>query len=417
MSTASPTSSGESSRRGSGTDVSGGKVKRFLNGWTKEQENLMAQWADIASCYRWLHDRSEKKYSRLSMTISIPVIILSTLTGAANFAVGSFIPPDDTTMKNYVSAALGGLSIGAGILTTLGNFFQYAQKSESNRVAGIAWGKFQRLVSVELAINPTDRLDAMDFLQICRQDLDRLIEQSPPISDDVIKLFEAEFKEIPNLKMPDICHGIEHTRIFDSSKSRLSQIAADATLHLRYKKNILAKSVIPDIDRHVEKELNSRIESRIRELLPAPVVPDKENAEAATKLAGMEKNWRRLLTSRRNLLDTGAQGSLNTSKREIKINLNDPRPEDIRINIVGSDGSMPRTPGAARSVTSRLGSRTGSVASSVSRAQSAAQSAAQSVAQSAAQSLPASVASRLSNQKGQPTEIVTSLPPDTMSMD
>ena len=33
------------------------KPKRFMNGWSKEQERLMAEWSDIASCYRWLHDQ------------------------------------------------------------------------------------------------------------------------------------------------------------------------------------------------------------------------------------------------------------------------------------------------------------------------------------------------------------------------
>lgn len=358
MSTSSPTSSGESSRRGS-TDISGGKVKRFMNGWTKEQEHLMAQWADVASCYRWLHDRSEKKYSRLSMAISIPVIILSTVTGAANFAVGSFIPPNDESTKNYVSAGLGAVSIGAGILTTLGNFFQYAQKSESNRVAGIAWGKFQRLVSVELAINPNDRLDAMDFLKICRQDLDRLIEQSPPISDDIIKMFEAEFKSTPNLKMPDICHGIEHTQIFNSSKARLAQIAADATLHLRYKKNILAKSVLPDIDRRVEEHISTRIDARIKELMtspaPTPTTPPVDET-VSSRIVGLEHNWRRLLTSRRNILEEAS-----AEKKEIPIRFGDTRPEDIRINIVGTDGSLPKTPSGrsrAESIHSSASART-----------------------------------------------------------
>ena len=348
-----PATSNESSRRGSVSDVSGGKVKRFLNGWTKEQEHLMAQWADVASCYRWLHDRAEKKYTRLSMLISIPVIVLSTLTGAANFAVGSFIPPDDTSMKNYVSAGLGGVSIAAGILTTLGNFFQYAQKSESNRVAGIAWGKFQRLVAVELAINPNDRLDAMDFLKICRQDLDRLIEQSPPISDDVIKMFEEEFKEVPNLKMPDICHGIAHTQVFNSSKTRLAQIAADATLHLRYKKNIRATSVLPNIDKKIEDELAGRIEARIRELLPQ--TPEK-TVETVSRTVGIERNWRRLLSSKRDILEP-AQPS------DTRIVLKETRPDDIRINIVGTDGSLPKTPASPRS---RAKSRGSSVISSVS---------------------------------------------------
>ena len=30
--------------------------------WTKEQENLLAEWSEKASAYRWLHSRSEKRY-------------------------------------------------------------------------------------------------------------------------------------------------------------------------------------------------------------------------------------------------------------------------------------------------------------------------------------------------------------------
>ena len=316
------------SRRNSATaDVSGNKPKKFLNGWTKEQEKLMAEWTDIAACYRWLHDRAEKKYYKLNLAISIPVIILSTLTGAANFAVGSFIPAGDDAVKGYVSAGLGGVSIFAGILTTLGNFFQYAQKSESNRVSSIAWGKFNRLLKVELAINPLDRIEAMDFLKICRQDLDRLIEQAPQIPDDIIKDFERVFKTIPNLTFPDICHnGIQHTAIFDSSKARLGQIAADAVLHLRYKKNILANSVIPDIDRKIDQELNTKIEKRIKELLPA--APKKEQLidedEMTSIVTHLETDWRRLLVNR-------------------KIHHNTPgssTPEEVRLNIVGQDGPI-----------------------------------------------------------------------------
>ena len=76
----SPKSSGTHTPR----DLSGNKVRRFQNGWTKEQEVLLAKWSDYASCYRWLHDRTEKKLSNYNNVISIPVIILSTLTGSAS---------------------------------------------------------------------------------------------------------------------------------------------------------------------------------------------------------------------------------------------------------------------------------------------------------------------------------------------
>ena len=283
-----------SSRRSS-VDVSGVKVKKFMNGWTKEQEVLMAEWSDIAACYRWLHDKAEKKFTASNMRITIPVIILSTLTGAANFAVGSIVPPDNRVAQQYVGVSLGAISIFAGILTTLGNFFQYAQKSESHRVCSIAWGKFQRLVQVELAINPMDRIEAMDFLSICRQDLDRLIEQSPGIPDDIIKLFGTEFEDIDGLKRPDICHGIEHTRIFDASKARLAKVAADAMLHLRYKKNILSQAVIPELEKKIQDELSTRLENRIKELMHPVVESD------TTSIVNLETDWRALLVKKRHL--------------------------------------------------------------------------------------------------------------------
>jgi hypothetical protein len=147
------------------------------------------------------------------MLITVPVIILSTLTGSANFVINGLV--DNTTnSQSYAQIGIGSVSIFIGILTTLGNFFRFAQNSESNRVASISWGKFQRQIAVELALHPKDRIDCMDFLKITRAELDRLIEQSPPIPRSIIQEFEKEFSSVPKLKRPDIAHGIDHTRIY-----------------------------------------------------------------------------------------------------------------------------------------------------------------------------------------------------------
>jgi hypothetical protein len=246
-------------RSRSNSDVSGNPIRKFNNGWTKQQETLMAEWADKAGCYRWLHDRCEKKYSLMNMWITIPVIILSTLTGTANFALDGFIPPEDENMKKYAQAAIGGVSIFAGILTTLGNFLRFAQGSESHRVAGIAWGKFQRQIAVELAIAPKDRIDCMDFLKICRAELDRLIEQSPPVPDDVINEFKKEFDDKPNVKKPEICDGMEHTSIFDNRDTILKQISAEAALVLMHKKKMLRDEIVPDLGKLIKKEVDQKV--------------------------------------------------------------------------------------------------------------------------------------------------------------
>jgi hypothetical protein len=62
------------------------KEKRFLNGWSREQEVLMAEWSDLAMCYRWLHDKSEKHFHSKTTWINLPVIILSTLGGTLVFS-------------------------------------------------------------------------------------------------------------------------------------------------------------------------------------------------------------------------------------------------------------------------------------------------------------------------------------------
>jgi hypothetical protein len=366
------TPSPNGSRRGSvsagGGDLSGNSSKKFLNGWTPEQERLMAEWADIAGCYKWLNDRAEKIYTRSNMMITIPVIILSTLTGTANFAVSSFIPEGSEGLKKYVSAGIGGISIFAGILTTLGNFFQYAQKSEAHRVASIAWGKFQRQVTVELAIHPDERIEAMDFLKICRQDLDRLIEQSPPIPDPVVVAFEKEFKGIPNLKVPDICHGIEHTRVYDASKPRLGKITAEAALFLKYRKAALARELVPAMEQKIEAEMQRRVEARLQDILrssqevakeagtaaaqalvPAAIASANAAAEAAAEeearsvMTPVETDWRRLLTERKKVLQPVAAGGLQRRKSMLEgLEIVPPaRTENVIITVGGGDAPPP----------------------------------------------------------------------------
>ncbi len=68
--------------------------------------------------YRWLHGLAEKKYRRSNYSFTIPVIIMSTLTGTANFAMDSFVPEEYKTAM----AGVGGVNILAGIISTLQNF-------------------------------------------------------------------------------------------------------------------------------------------------------------------------------------------------------------------------------------------------------------------------------------------------------
>ena len=241
------------------------KPKKFLNGWTPELDDLMAEWADKAACYRWMHERTEKIFSRNDRFITIPVIILSTLTGTANFGLNSIFG-DNKSAASLATLAIGGVSIIAGIITTLGNFLRYAQGSEAHRVSSISWGKFNRLITVELRINPNERMDSMSFLKICRIELDRLIEQSPPIPDSVIAAFRNEFGSSVDVKKPDIAAAIEHTKAFKDNGARLKKMAAEAAIMIQQKKGVLRQLVVSDIDVRIKEE-NDRMRLELKPML------------------------------------------------------------------------------------------------------------------------------------------------------
>lgn len=227
-------------------DISGNRIR---HPWTREQEELMAGWADIAACYRWMHDRYEKLMTKNNLYITIPVIVFSTISGSANFMMNGLLGNDSS--QKYAQIGIGVLSMFTGILTTMGNFFRFAQNSESNRVASISWGKLQRQIAVELALHPKERIDSRDFLKITRAELDRLIEQSPPIPDAIIAEFEKEFSTTTSLKKPDIAHGIEHTHIFIDSKvppSTLDSILPAVNAHLDSRLLTHTKSMVGDME-------------------------------------------------------------------------------------------------------------------------------------------------------------------------
>jgi hypothetical protein len=225
--------------------------------WSRDQEELLATWSDKAACYRWLHDKTEKRFTTYNAWFTIPVIILSTLSGTANFGLTSIFPPG---LAGVAQLGIGGVTLLTGIISTIANFLRYAQGMESNRVAGIAWGKLQRKIAIELALSPIQRVDAMDFLKLCRAEMDRLIEQSPQIPEDIIEAFERTFKSVQGVSKPEICNELVHTHIYEGKDERLAQITAKAAVILRNDRKDKYNELLhnPEIQKDIQKELVRR---------------------------------------------------------------------------------------------------------------------------------------------------------------
>jgi hypothetical protein len=239
------------------------KKKKFQNGWTKEVEQLMAEWADKALGYRWMHERTERIFYSKDLSFMFPVIILSTVAGAANFALDSVI--QDPDYKKYAQLGLGGLSILTGIISTIANRLGYGGRSEAHKSAGVLWGKFQRLLAIELSLHPDERSDCMYFLKTCRTELDRLIEQSPTIPDSVISECRREFAKYPQVKKPEIVGDISTTHVFVDSNARLKNLAQEAALTLAHRKGVLKQIVLDDLEPRIQRVIENSTLPAIRD--------------------------------------------------------------------------------------------------------------------------------------------------------
>lgn len=184
--------------------------------WKEYHENILVDWADKALCYRWLHSKSSTKYIRLRNLYTIPVIILSTLTGTANFALER-VPEE---YQSYSQIAIGSLNIFAAIITTVSQFLKINELSESHRVASISWDKFYRNIRVELVKSPDDRINVAYLIKSCKDEYDRLMETNPTIDTNIIKNFNKTFKfndkskkeVLMTLNKPEILDSLESTK-------------------------------------------------------------------------------------------------------------------------------------------------------------------------------------------------------------
>ena len=175
--------------------------------WSVEHEKIFTEWGDKAMCYKWMHSKANSMYSRLNAWYTIPVIVISTLTGTANFAQER-VPLD---YQNYFVMIVGAFNITAGIITTIQQFLKITQLNEAHSVSSISWDKFYRNIKIELAKHPSERTKVFHMIKLCKEEYDRLMETSPSIPENIVKEFDTHFNKrniYEKIIKPEICDSL-----------------------------------------------------------------------------------------------------------------------------------------------------------------------------------------------------------------
>ena len=163
--------------------------------WHPQHEKVLKAWGESAACYRYLHYKAYQMYKLMNMRFTLPVIVLSTVTGTANFAQQTF----PKAWQSYVPSVIGALNLIAAIMTTVQQFLKTSELMESHRVSSLNYGKFTRNIRLEITLPVDDRTHhGGNFIEICSAEYDRLLQQCPPIPGVIMKIFDTEFPEKPD---------------------------------------------------------------------------------------------------------------------------------------------------------------------------------------------------------------------------
>lgn len=170
--------------------------------WHQQQESILKSWGEASACYRYIHFQAFLMYKKKYMRTTLPVIVLSTLTGTANFAM-SDVPEN---LKQVAQQSIGAANLIAGLIATISTFLKLSENTEAHKNAAFTFGKFSRKIRLELALPLKDRTkDGAIMIEECKAEYDRMLEQQPDIPKAILEDFDRTFPG-STLYKPEIIH-------------------------------------------------------------------------------------------------------------------------------------------------------------------------------------------------------------------
>jgi hypothetical protein len=177
--------------------------------WSSQIEDLVALEGERCLGLSKLHKRCEDLASGKNNIIQIPVIILSTLCGTASVGSSSLFGG-----STFAPTIIGLVSIGVGILNTVGSYFGFAKKSEAHRIAHLQYAKLFSQLNIELSLPRTERDGAEIVMKNLRDTMERLAEVTPSIPDEIINEFNKKYDSYKDIGLPIEANGLSKIKVF-----------------------------------------------------------------------------------------------------------------------------------------------------------------------------------------------------------
>ena len=175
--------------------------------YTESEKELLLSWKEKAGGWRWLHYHSMHHYKTINSRFVYSSIVLSTLAGAGGFSTAGTIDNQKTIMGKvqfYMGYVIGATNVIIGLINSFQRFGKAAEKTELHASAAMQYAMLYRLIETELNLSEHHRRD--ELVMTVRQEMDRLLSQSPSIPQKIVDEFNETFPNATH--KPDVCNGL-----------------------------------------------------------------------------------------------------------------------------------------------------------------------------------------------------------------
>ena len=167
----------------------------------------MRKSAEQAQALSWVHEASQRWCATWNTRLMFPSIILSSLVGLGSVGSASILPFDG-------SSTLIGLTSGlVAILQTIQNYLAFAKRSESHRIASLAYAKLHAYLSLQLSLPRNERKKADEVIEYVKVETEKLSDVAPLIPQAMKDSFRKRFGNIEDYSIPCILNGLEKVTI------------------------------------------------------------------------------------------------------------------------------------------------------------------------------------------------------------
>ena len=204
------------------------KQKRIENAmsWHPKQEKLIKSWGEKALGYRWIHHRCAVRHSSAHTNFSIINIAMTTLAG-----LGTLIASSENQKSQILLYTFSFLNLSAAGIASVHKFLRCGEQFESNMQTSKLFSRLARDISLELSLEPEDRMNAVEYCHKIREDYDKIIDHAPEVPSYIINEYKKMMdEEDPENKLtrPEMANG--KFKIYSSSERANDESTQEHTI-------------------------------------------------------------------------------------------------------------------------------------------------------------------------------------------